>query len=93
MENSFDNVTDPQSQFGAWKQSMDELVGSFYQNSRQPSSDEIMSVLSDKMDELSSLITSVGETGLDVPNFENIITQIRTSLETSQIRRQVNIFA
>ena len=90
-ENNFKNVTEPQSRFAAWKKSMDELVGSFYKNSRQPSPDEIMAVLSDKLDELSSLIAAMGETGLELPDIEGILMQIRSTLETSDDTKQAGL--
>ena len=67
-------------------------MGSFYTNSRQPSPDEIMAVLSDKLDELSSLISAVDETGIELPDFEGILMQIRSTLETSDDTKQVLYF-
>ena len=90
-EVNFNNITGSQSRFAAWKKSMDELVGSFYKNSRQPSPDEIMAVLNDKLDELSSLIAAVGETGLELPDFEGILIQIRSTLETSDDTKQAGL--
>ena len=70
---------------------MENLVSSFYKNSRLPSPDEIMAVLSDKLDELSSLISAVGETGMELPDFESILIQIRSTLETSHDTKQVDL--
>ena len=67
-------------------------MGSFYTNSRQPSPEEIIAVLTDKLDELSSLISAVGETGIELPDFEGILMQIRSTLETSDDTKQVKKF-
>ena len=63
---------------------MKELLDGFFGNNNRPSPQEVTSALSNKLDELSGIVAAAGETGIEIPDFETILSRIRTALETTQ---------
>ena len=63
---------------------MKEILDGFFVNNNQPSPEEVTSALSNKLDELPGIVAATGETGIEIPDFETILSRIRTALETTQ---------